>query len=256
MTNNERIAGINLPQAFAAATVLLPVMNETHSLTETLKIIEETSAKHVVEYIILTSPRTEPESLRTINELLATYGERLVTHCQTLPYLGGAIREGFALARGSHVVMMASDLETDPNDVSRLIAMAALHPEAIITATRWNNGGSFIGYSPTKLLLNRIFQRFFSTLYRTSLTDLTYGYRLFPTSLVQAITWSELRHSFLLESILKPLKLAVQIHELPSAWKARSEGTSSNTFAQNFAYFRVGFSTLFKPTSQFITLNN
>jgi hypothetical protein len=168
-----------------------------------------------------------------------------LVHHQKLPFLGGALREAFDLARGSHVVMMASDLETDPNDVKALIGAAEKHPAAIITASRWRDGGSFQGYSRVKLFCNWVFQRFFSLLYGVELSDMTYAYRIFPARLVRTIHWEELRHPFLFETLVKPLRLGVQVIEIPSAWKARTEGESQNTFFRNFVYFRTGLKTRF-----------
>jgi len=136
--------------------------------------------------------------------------------------------------------MMASDLETDPRDVPVLIAEARRNPAAIITASRWCEGGGFQGYSKLKLVANGIFQKFFSMLYATQLSDMTYGYRIFPTRLVQAIQWEDLRHPFLFETLIKPLRLGIPVVEIPSHWKARCEGESQNTFFRNFGYIWTG----------------
>jgi hypothetical protein len=140
---------------------------------------------------------------------------------------------------------MASDLETDPNDVRVLIAGAQKDPNQIVTATRWLGGLRFEGYSRIKLVCNWIFQRFFSLLYTTRLSDMTFAYRIFPTKLVQAIHWEELRHPFLFETLIKPLRLRVPVTEIPSAWRARTEGESQNTFFRNFAYFGIGLRVRF-----------
>ena len=58
-------------------------------------------------------------------------------HHQHLPFLGGAIREAFDVARGSHVIVMASDLETDPNDVGKLIAAAEKNASGVVATSRW-----------------------------------------------------------------------------------------------------------------------
>ena len=58
--------------------------------------------------------RTTPEAMATVGRLRQELGPLVVVHQQKLPFLGGAIREAFDLARGSHVILMASDLETDP----------------------------------------------------------------------------------------------------------------------------------------------
>jgi len=74
---------------------------------------------------------------------------------------------------------------------------------------------------------------------------MTYGYRILPTRLVQAIRWEELRHPFYLETVVKPLRLGVPVTEIPSVWYARIEGESQTSFLRNFAYFRIGLKTRF-----------
>ncbi len=230
---------------FESATIILPVINETTLLEETATIILRDVRDRIKELLIVVCDRTTPEAMATIERLRETRGELVVVHHQRLPFLGGAIREAFDLARGSHVVMMASDLETDPSDVRALIAEAEKNPSAIVTASRWLRAGAFQGYSQVKLVCNWIFQRSFSILYGTRLSDMTYAYRIFPTRLVQSIRWEELRHPFLLETLVKPLRLGVPIIEIPSVWKARTEGESQNTFLRNFVYFRIGLKSRF-----------
>jgi hypothetical protein len=123
--------------------------------------------------------------------------------------------------------------------------MAKQYPEGIATASRWIEGGRFEGYSPVKLAANYLFQKMFSLLYGTRLSDLTYAYRIFPRSLVRSIRWEELKHPFFLETALKPLRLGVSIREIPAQWKARTEGESVNPFMANFTYFRIALITRF-----------
>jgi hypothetical protein len=231
--------------AFDAASIILPVLNETYSLRQTVGIIEATCAREVGEYIIVVCERTKPESLAVCREMTQMLGERGLLHFQKRPFVGGAIRDGFDLARFSHVVMMSSDLETDPALVQTLIKAAEEHPDGIVTASRWMEGGQFEGYSPIKLVANYLFQKMFSVLYGTHLSDLTYAYRIFPCSLVRGIRWEELKHAFFLETALKPLRLGVSILEIPAIWKARTEGESVNSFMANFTYFRIAITTKF-----------
>jgi hypothetical protein len=80
---------------------------------------------------------------------------------------------------------------------------------------------------------------------------MTYAYRIFPTKLLQAIRWEELRHPLLFETVVKPLRLGVKVIEIPGIWRARTEGESQNTFARNFEYFRIGLRVRF-ATAQHI----
>jgi glycosyltransferase involved in cell wall biosynthesis len=226
--------------AFTSLTVILPVINETYLLKQTVDTIMADSARDIDEILIVVCKKTSPESLKACEELKQKYGAKIMVFQQTLPFLGGAMRDSFDRAMGSHTLMMASDMETPPDKVKEFIAESKKHPDWIITGSRWIRGGGFEGYSPLKYGLNYIFQHLFSWLYFTKLTDMTYGYRLFPTPLIKSIRWEELRHPFLLETIVKPLRLGTRVKEIPTPWKPRSEGDSQNTFARNFQYFGIG----------------
>lgn len=237
---------------FTAATILLPVINETESLRTTVEVVEADCRSNVREFILSVCGKTTGESFAICEEYSKAQPDRFVLHQQKLPFIGGALREAFELARGSHVVMMASDLETDPATVKELIAEAKKSPEAIITTSRWMKGGGFVGYNKIKLVSNYIFQKIFSILYGVNLTDMTYGFRILPTKLVQAIAWEELRHPFFFETMIKPLRLGVAVKEIPTPWRARVEGESQNSFFRNFSYFGPGFKTRFRNKRTFV----
>lgn len=234
------------------ATILLPVMDETESLRTTVETIEEQCRSDVAEYIFCVCDRTTSDSIAICQSYVTRDPKRFLLHYQTLPFVGGALREAFDLARGSHVVMMASDLETDPATVKELIAEAKKTPEAIVTTSRWIEGGGFDGYNKVKLISNYVFQKIFSVLYGVKLTDMTYGFRIFPTELVKSIRWEELRHPFFFETLIKPLRLGIHVREIATPWKARVEGESQNTFLRNFAYFAPGFKTRFSPREKIL----
>lgn len=232
---------VPLPDSFTGLTVLLPVVTETDSLDETVRMLAETCDDDIRQVIIVVCDRTTPESLARCEAVRDVFGDRVSIHHQKLPYLGGAMREAFELATASHTIMMASDLETDPAIAPDMIALSKQHPKAIITASRWAKGGSFSGYGAHRVALNWIFQRLTSLIYRTHLTDATFGYRLFPTSLMQAISWTGLRHEFLLETVLKPVRLGVEVYEVPTKWLPRREGESQNSVAIQARYIRTLF---------------
>jgi len=227
-------------------TFILPLMNETVSLRQTVEIILREAPKDSVrEILIVVCKKTTEEAMAVVDELQQQYGELVVVLHQKLPFLGGALRDAFDISRGSHVIMMASDLETDPQYVGQLIEAERKNPGGIVGTSRWRVPGQFHGYSKIKLACNWLFQRFFSILYGTDLTDMTFGYRILPTKLVQAIRWEEVRHPFNLETVVKPLRLGVPVTEISTTWHARIEGESQNPFFRNFEYFKTGLLTRF-----------
>ena len=233
---------------FKSVTILLPAMDETYSLEQTVDTIVSTcSRQDLAEFIFLLCKRTTIETRKVAESLVQKYQSivPIYIHEQTLPFVGGAIREGIDLAKGTHVVMMSSDLETDPHVIKIFIEQAKLSPDKIITATRWKGGGGFEGYNKVKLICNMIFERLIGLFYFTSLSDLTYAYRIFPSNLMKTIRWEELKHPFFLETALKPLRLGVKFEEVPAHWTARTEGVSQNTFFANFKYFRTAWHNRF-----------
>lgn len=230
--------------SYKNATILLPAMDETYSMRQTVETILHTCRrKDLCELIFLLCERTSEESRATAESLIKDYGRYIpmYIHEQELPGVGGAIREGIDLAKGSHVVMMSTDLETDPNVMRVFIYAAKKYPNHIITASRWRKGGGFDNYNKVKLICNLIFEKSIAVLYGVGLSDLTYAYRIFPTDLMQSIKWEELKHPFFLETALKPLRLGVKFIEVPGHWAARTEGVSQNGFFDNFKYFRTAF---------------
>ncbi len=222
-------------------SVILPVINETFSLEKTVEIIIQNSKDDISEIIIVTSKeKTTNDSLKLIKHLeTSKYPNLIKTQFQNLPFIGGAIQKGFEMSTGTHIIMMASDLETDPYDVKNLINLSKLSPSSIITANRWIKGGGFKKYNIFKFYLNFLFQLILRCIFLTKLSDMTYGYRIFPSNLVKDINWQELKHPFLLETILKPLLMKVNIIEIPSKWEARLEGKSQNSFIENFRYIKT-----------------
>ena len=245
----DRVASL-VAAPFASASVILPVVNETTSLEETVRTIRGSVDADVAEFLVVVCKKTTEESREVCARLAEEVGPRFKVFEQTRPFLGGALRDAFEQVQGSHVILMASDLETPPEHVADLIAAAKAQPGVITTGSRWLDGGKFEGYDPLKHVLNYVFQKFFALLYGVRLTDLTYGYRIFPTPLVKAISWEELRRAFLFETLVKPLRLGVKVQEIPVVWRAREEGESQNTFMQNFIYFRPGIRARFTPQAE------
>lgn len=237
-------------ESFSNVSILLPTLNETFSFRQTVEIIlEECDPADICEFIAIVCDRTEQESLMAIEDsraLTEARGVPLRVLWQKLPFAGGAVQDGIMASQGSHILMMAPDLETDPHSAREFIEMGKKYPEDMTVASRWLKKGSFDGYNKTKYVLNFLFQKIFSWFYGVKLTDITFGYRLAPAKLFQSIRWEELKHPFFLETALKPIRLGVRIHEIPSGWAARQEGESQNSLLQTFKYLKIAFKVKFE----------
>jgi len=233
--------------------IFLPVIDETFSLEETINIIEKHCSKAISQYfIVLSKTKSKQKSKNISHKLKLKYRDKVKIIYQKQSFIGGAIKIAIQNIRASHFILMASDLETNPNDVRKLIINSKKHPNKIIVANRWLEKNSFKGYNKIKLLLNKLFQFLFSKLYSVSLSDLTFAYRVYPSKLINRFILKENRHPILLETVLIPIKLGIEFIEIPSKWNSRKEGNSNNSFLRNFSYILTGFRIFFSKRDKLI----
>lgn len=241
---------MNWADRFGNVTILLPALNETFSFEKTVEIIlNDCNHEDICEMIAIVCEHTTSECLEAIERARRQAGrENVVFHLlyQTTPGAGGALRDGIDIAKGSHIISMSTDLETDPHSVKELIEGAKVMPNGITTTSRWLKKDSFHGYNSLKYVLNYLFQKIFSLFYWVKLTDMTYSYQIAPARLYQAINWEEWKHPFFLELTLKPVRLGIRFIEIPTDWTARQEGESQNSLLQTFKYLRIAFKTRFE----------
>jgi hypothetical protein len=214
-------------EPFTSVTAIVPFLNEVQSVGTLVEALLGDARCAIGEILIVAGQRTTAESAEALHALAARHAGLVAVHRQALPFLGGALREGIDRARGSHCLFIYADLEADPALVPALVAAARHEPGVVVSASRWLPGGRFEGYGPLKLRLNLLFQKAMALAFRCGVTDFTYGYRLYPRGLLASFDWVEVRHPFVLESILAPLVLGVPVREIPAIWRARREGTSS-----------------------------
>ena len=232
--------------------IFLPVIDETFSLVKTINIIEKHSSKFVSQYlIVLSKTKSKQKSKNIAYKLKLKYRKKIKIIYQKESFIGGAIKIAIQNIKASHFILMASDLETNPNDVRKLMINSKKNPNKIIVANRWLEKNSFEGYNIIKLFLNKIFQFLFSKLYYVSLSDLTFAYRVYPSKLIKRFILKENRHPILLETVLIPIKLGIDFVEIPSKWNSRKEGNTNNSFFRNFAYIFTGFRIFFLKKKKF-----
>ncbi|MBN2473995.1 MAG: glycosyltransferase [Pirellulales bacterium] len=230
-----------------AITFVLPVLNETDSLRATVQTIRRLATDYLHEVLIVTAERSTPESLQVARQVAQGSPDDVRVYRQQLPHLGGALREAFAQANGSHVMLMASDLETDPELIPGFVEKMQEGCWDIVSGSRWLTGGGFEDYGRMRMLLNWAFQRCFRLLYFAPLTDLTFAYRLYRREVLDGICWEELGHPFLLECLLKPLRLGARIAEVPCRWRSRREGESAGSYRQMLEYVPLAIRIRFQP---------
>lgn len=208
-------------------SVIMPVYSETESVRRIVDDINARLRPHLLEIILIVSPRSSPESLAVCRDLAERNPLARMILQSEKPGFGQAYREAFPHARGSHVLMLDADEEFDLGAIPAMIR-AAEEGADLVQASRWIPGGGVEGYGARTYVANRLFQIFLRVLFQTPLHDLTFGFKLLSTEAVRAIPWEGTMHELAMETTLKPLRYGYRVAEVPAFWCKRREGKSKN----------------------------
>ena len=233
---------------FKGVSIVTGAVTETSSLQGTVDFILANCNRADIAQIIIGYPdRATPECLETIKSIEANLSEvEVITFLQKRKSLG-FLTEAFDKATGSHIITVDSDMALDLALIPVMIENAKKEPDTIFSASRWLGGNKFYGYNKFKKVLNICAQKFLSVLYVSDLTDFTIPYQIIPTEILQSIEFEETGFPIFLEMVLKPLRLGYKFKELPTDCHSRTEGKSSNSFAQIPQYLRTALHVRFMP---------
>ena len=134
---------------------------------------------------------------------------------------------------------MASDLETNPYELKKMISFSSKNLNSIISADRWISDRGFSDYGIIKFLANFTFQKLLKIFFNYNILDFTFAYRIYPKKALKGHKIKELRHGFALELLLSPMKRGFDVITIPAKWKKRVEGYSSITIRSYFSYLKV-----------------
>jgi hypothetical protein len=233
---------IKLDKKKYTISILLPFLNEINSLKKTILLLEKIKLKK--EYIVIYSKSLTLEDNKLELKNLKRLYPNLRYFSQVKPFVGGAIDLGIKKSKLNFITIMASDLETNPNELSNMVDISKKNPRAIISADRWKGKKSFSNYGVIKFLANFFFQKLIKIFFKIEVLDFTFAYRIYPKNILKDIKLSELRHGFALELLLKPIKKGHKVITIPAKWKKRVEGSSSITVRSYLSYLKVLYNNL------------
>ena len=227
-------------------SVVMTVYSETELLSQSVRIMREQLKPWENEILIVVHPKSNQTCLDLCAQLATEPDVRIIMQGPRSG-IGWAYREAIPHITGTHALIMSSDLETNPEDAADIVRKAEETGADIVCASRWMPGGGFSGYDPFKKVLNYGFNLIFRTLYRTNIHDITFGYKLVRSQILQTVNWEYGTHEFCAELLLRPLRLGYTAAEIPTRWVKRPEGDSKMTFMRNFRFVSAAWKILNAP---------
>ncbi len=238
---------------FTSVTIIIGTTDETDALFQTVDYIMSNCAYDDIDKVLMVKPKNASAGCNaTIKALEKKYCGKAFGMEQTRPYIGGAIRDGFDAARGSHIMLLPGDMAISLDCIPRMIARVKAEPAVISKTSRWMQKASFHGYNGVRKVFNRLSQTLLRVMYNVKLTDFTSPVQTAPAEAYEKSNWQELNFPFLLEMVLVPLRLGYSFKELPVECYARQQGKSKNSVKQTALYLKTAFRVRFTPKSKLI----
>mgnify|MGYP001242280971 CR=1 FL=1 len=196
-------------------SVVIPVYNEQATI---IQILERVAAVNVEKEIIVVDDFST-DGTRAILEQQHNDGFKLLLH-ERNQGKGAALRTGFREATGDFVIIQDADLEYDPNDFPKLLAIVESRKAQVVY-------GSRLATSQPSMTLrhfvgNRLLTGLTNLLYGSRLTDMETCYKLLDRQLVQNLDLVSNSFNVEPEITAKLLKQGVTIHEVPISYHGRS----------------------------------
>ncbi len=220
----------------ARISAVLPAFHETETLVELVGQLRDLLGPDLHEVRVVVSPKSPPETLAACERARALFSPLHVMVQRRFPGVGFAYREGIAAAEGDLLLLMDTDGEFDPETVPKLLGRWRETGADLVVGSRFAPGGGVEGYDPAKYVLNRTYQLLFRLLYRTRIHDLTFGFKLGRTEVLRSLPLTSQFQEIGAEVTLRCLKGGFRVEEVPTVWRARTAGASTNPLRRNLKY--------------------
>lgn len=202
---------------FPRVSVVIPALNEAENLPHVLATLPAT-----IHELVLVDGHSIDGTPRVARE---HYPEVTIVG-QPGRGKGDALRAGFAACSGDIIVMMDADGSTDGAEIGRFVD-ALVGGADFAKGSRFMRGGGSEDITPIRRLGNAFLCGLVNTLFRTSYTDLCYGYNAFWRRVLPAIGPD--CSGFEVETLInvRAARAGLRVVEVPSLEHPRIYGESA-----------------------------
>ena len=213
-------------------SIIIPALNEAGNIGPLVTRCRSTIARLGIRAEIIVVDGGSKDG--TVEEAQRAGGRVLPQEGQGY---GGALRTGFAAARGEYVQSMDSDLSHEPEVIESL--WRAREKADVVIASRYVPGGG-ADMPRFRAILSRILNVTFTTAFRLPVHDISSGFRLYRRSALSSIRFHASDFDVLEEILILIFNAGGPITEVPFQYRPRQAGKShAKLFKFGLAYTRT-----------------
>jgi len=215
--------------------VCIPTYNEAETIEKLLERIGSVRTDILNEFAVTTQvliiDDNSPDGTASIIKALALPWVEVI-HQPIKTGLGPAYLKGFsrALSMGSaYIGEMDADLSHQPESLIELLRPVINQEAGLTIGTRWMPGGAVKNWPIWRQLISRAGTGYAKLVLRIPLRDITSGYRIFSSTVLESIDLTRIEskgYGFQIEMALETLNKGFEIKEVPITFVERVGGVS------------------------------
>jgi dolichol-phosphate mannosyltransferase len=219
-------------------SIILPAYNEEATIAEVIDAIHARLRLDGEDFEIVAVDDGSRDATPGLLDAIAARDPvvRVVHHARNQG-LGRALRTGFQAAQGRLVVTMDADMTHPPEMIGELVRACDCD---FVVASRFVPGGGMQGVPWWRVIISQIGNLVFRLLFRTTLRDITAGYKIYRTALLRDLPIDSAGFEVQLEITIRLLKSGATVKEIPYVLGSRTAGESKLNYPRVIAkYFRL-----------------
>lgn len=204
-------------------SIVVPFYREGENVKLVLEELLHIMGKIKIHHeIIVVNNGADRETAAYIGRFMERHSQIVCVSIRKNTGLGSGLRSGFAVARGRYICFFGGDRQTNPRDLIRMIAYARVHREVdMLSGNRIIRNDSLY-----RLILSRVFNKWFQILFKTELQDINGTPKLFTRQLLNRMSLDSDNWFIDCELVLKALCLHMTIVNFPVEFRKRVIGKS------------------------------
>ena len=206
----------DLPAGFLLS-IVVPVYNERETIG---RILARLSAMPLPIEIIVVDDASQDGTVEVL-KFLESIPNLHVRYHKTNQGKGAAVRDGFAAAKGTVVMVQDADMEYDPADIPPLIKPLVSGQADVVYGSRFLDESAARGSSWIHQMGNRLLTQISNLATGLELSDMETCYKVFRADVLSDLNLQQSRFGFEPEITAKIARRGYRVLELPVSYHAR-----------------------------------
>lgn len=200
-------------------SVVMPVYNEAGTIRH---MAEAVLKQPCVKELIIVDDGSSDNTRSVADDLAVSDSRVQALHHDRNCGKGAALRTGFSVVQGPYVIIQDADLEYDPTEYSRLLALVLRDKADVVYGSRFAGSGAhrvlYFWHSIGNGLITLVSNMFTNV----NLSDVETCYKLFRKEVLDQIVIEEDRFGFEVEVTAKVARLRARMYEVGISYYGRT----------------------------------